>query len=138
MARISAPVFAFGDHEPVDLSDEYVRMGAAGSELVLSGPSVRPDGRTLPVRGDLAHIRLAGIHFVPHYAVPMPHVAGPDGAMVRAGEAADAESLAVLKPGERFDVLDMSGGCAWGEVIGAAGPGPVGYVTLTQIVATPL
>jgi hypothetical protein len=133
MARISAPLFAFGDGEPVDATDDYVRDTAPGSELTLSGPSARPDGRTIPVRGDLAHIRLAGVHFVPHYAVPMPHLAGPEGAVVRAADNPEGEVLATLTPGERFDVLDIAGGWAWGEAAG--GNGPVGYVVLTQIEA---
>lgn len=135
MARISAPLFAFGDREPVKPMDEYVRKAAPGGELSLAGPSARPDGRTIPVRGDLAHIRLAGIHFVPHYAVPMPHMAGAEGAAVRAAGNADAEILASLPPGARFDVLDFAGGWAWGEAVIAGNGGPVGYVALTQIKA---
>jgi hypothetical protein len=133
MARISAPLFAFGDSGPLDVTDEYVRSGAPSGELALSGPSTRPDGRTIPVRGDLAHIRLAGIHFVPHYAVPMPHVAGTNGACVHSHDNENAEVLAMLDPGTRFDVLDISGNWAWGEVAGPSGNGPVGYVLLTQI-----
>jgi len=41
--------------------------------LAMTGPSVTADPGCLPVRGDLAHIKLAGLCFVPHYAVPMPH-----------------------------------------------------------------
>ncbi|MCB2048731.1 MAG: SH3 domain-containing protein [Novosphingobium sp.] len=104
-----------------------------GGELAMAGPSTRPDGRTIPVRGDLAHIRLAGVHFVPHYAVPMPHVAGPQGAQVRLAGSADAEVLGTLKAGEAFDVLDIAGDWAWGEVPG--GKGPVGYVALADLKA---
>jgi hypothetical protein len=135
MARISAPIFAFGDGEPVKATDDYLRKQAPHGELTLAGPSARPDGRTLPVRGDLAHIRLAGIHFVPHYAVPMAHLAGPDGAAVRASESAGAEVLVRLQPGAPFDVLDIAGSWAWGEVPG--GEGPVGYVPLSEISAAP-
>lgn len=130
MARISAPLFAFGNPEPVNRLDEYLRESAPGRELSLAAPSPRADGVALPVRGDLAHIRLAGIHFVPHYAVPMPHRAGPQGAQVHAKDNAEAEALAVLKPGEQFDVLDIVGGWAWGE---AGEGGPVGYVVLTDL-----
>ena len=115
------------------VTDDYVRSGVPAGELALAGPSARPDGRTLPVRGDLAHIRLAGLHFVPHYAVPMPHRAGPDGAVVRLADADDAEALAALDAGAAFDVLDMAGGWAWGEVPG--GKGPVGYVLLSGLEA---
>lgn len=131
MARISAPIFAFGDSDLVKTTDEYLRTHALGQELALAGPSTRPDGRTIPVRGDLAHIRLAGIHFVPHYAVPMPHRATSQGAQLRLASSEDAELLASLEPGAAFDVLDMTGDWAWGEVPG--GSGPVGYVALDQI-----
>jgi hypothetical protein len=133
MARISAPLFAFGDREPVETTDEYLRNAMPGGELAMAGPSVRPDGRTIPVRGDLAHIRLAGIHFVPHYAVPMAHVAGPHGAHVRLAGIDDAEALGSLKAGAAFDVLEIAGDWTWGEVPG--GNGPVGYVALSELQA---
>jgi hypothetical protein len=134
MARISAPLFAFGDSELVETTDEYLRTHALGHELAMTGASTRPDGRTIPVRGDLAHIRLAGVHFVPHYAVPMPHIAGPQGARLRIAEGDEAELLATLEPGATYDVLDIAGGWAWGEVPG--GKGPVGYVALSEIEAS--
>lgn len=139
MARISAPLFAFGDSEPVGTTDEYLRSHAPGRELAMTGPSGRPDGKTIPVRGDLAHIRLAGVHFVPHYAVPMPHRAGPQGARLRLAASEEAELLATLRPGSTFDVLDIAGGWAWGEVVGGEVPGesgPVGYVALSEIEAS--
>lgn len=131
MARISAPLFAFGDHEPVKPLDDYLRESAPGRELSLAGPSPRADGVALPVRGDLAHIRLAGIHFVPHYAVPMPHRAAQGGARLRKAGTDEAEVLATLKAGAQFDVLDMTGDWAWGEVPGERGP--VGYVALAEL-----
>lgn len=131
MARISAPLFAFGDRGQVKPLDDYLREAAPGRELPLAGPSPRADGVALPVRGDLAHIRLAGIHFVPHYAVPMEHRAGTSGAQVRQAGNAEAEVIATLAPGALFDVLDMAGGWAWGEV--REGQGPVGYVALEQL-----
>jgi len=131
MARISAPRFAFGDREPLGTTDDYLRSHAPGQELAMTGPSTRPDGRTIPVRGDLAHIRLAGVHFVPHYAVPMPHRAAAERASVRVAANNDAEAIAALKFRAQFDVLDIAGGWAWGEVPG--GSGPVGYVSLDQL-----
>ena len=42
-------------------------------DFALSHVSEAYDPLHRPVRGDLAHIRCAGLIFVPHYAVPMPH-----------------------------------------------------------------
>jgi hypothetical protein len=83
------------------------------------------------VRGDLAHVRLAGEVFVPHYAAPMPHVV-VTGAELRAGIREDAASLGPLAAGVAFDVLDMAGGWAWGEV---PDTGPVGYIPLAELAA---
>ena len=41
-------------------------------EIALSGPVSRPELGTLPIRGDLAHIALAGRYLVPHYIQPQP------------------------------------------------------------------
>jgi len=132
MARISAPLFAFGDSEPLGTTDDYVRNAAPAGELSLSGPSARPDGRTIPVRGDLAHIRLAGVHFVPHYAVPMPRRASSDGAQLRLAASPDAEVLTNLGRGEVFNVLDIADGWAWGQL---GEDGFVGYVPLDALEA---
>lgn len=92
---------------------------------MLSGPAPRPDAGHWPVRGDLAHIALAGCCFVPHYAVPMPHnVLAGGAALRRAGDDA-SEALADLAAGDVFDVLDISGGWCWGQ---AGRGGFVGYV----------
>ena len=132
MARISAPLFGFGDREPVKTTDDYLRNNAPGGELAMTGPSPHADGVQLPVRGDLAHIRLAGVHFVPHYAVPLTHRAGPLGATIRNAANEDADVLATLKPGSLFDVLEVAGNWAWGEVQG--GHDAVGYVEMSQLV----
>ena len=82
MARISAPIFAFGDSDLVKTTDEYLRSHAPGRELAMASSE-------------------------------------------------DAELLASLQAGAAFDVLDMTGGWAWGEVPG--GSGPVGYIALDQL-----
>ena len=95
-----------------------------GASFALTGPSPALAPGHVPVRGDLAHIAMAGKWFVPHYAVPMPHV-------VRAGGAAllkaanGAEVLEQLAAGVLFDVLEVSGGWCWGQ---AGEGGFVGYV----------
>lgn len=96
-----------------------------GTSFTLAGPSAKLDPAHLPVRGDLAHIALAGKVFVPHYVVPMPHLVNGAGAQVLKAARADSEALADLPTGSRFDVLDLAGGWAWGQV---GERGVVGYV----------
>lgn len=96
-------------------------------QLSLSGPSRKLDAAHWPVRGDLAHIRLAGLCFVPHYAVPMPHTVVAGGAPLRKAGNAGADALADLAGGTLFNVLDMAGGWAWGQV---GEDGFVGYLPL--------
>ncbi len=111
---------------PAELSEPILTtIVVPGQQLTLSGPSEQLDAAHWPVRGDLAHIRLAGRCFVPHYAVPMPHVVKAPGAALRKQGQAQAEVLEELRAGDGFDVLDMSGGWCWGQV---ADDGFVGYV----------
>ncbi|WP_239804423.1 SH3 domain-containing protein [Croceicoccus hydrothermalis] len=95
----------------------------------LSGPRERDDV-PLPARGDLAHIDLAGRIFVPHYAVPMTHVA-TRAVTITASPQAGAGPVGSLTEGDRFDVLDFSGGYAWGSTRG----GTAGYVASDALVA---
>lgn len=103
----------------------------ASKQLAMTGPSVTADPGCLPVRGDLAHIKLAGRYFVPHYAVPMPHRVLAD-AVLRTFGRYDAEAIRELPVGETFNVLDIAGQWAWGQL---GEDGQVGYVALTQIEA---
>ena len=115
------PVFRFEGPDPLPASV------IPASQHCLSGPAERLDALFWPVRGDLAHIRLAGRVFVPHYAVPMERKVIAAGADLRvAGEAA-AEVREALTGGSIFNVLDIAGGWAWGQV-GEAGC--VGYLPL--------
>ncbi|PLK26417.1 hypothetical protein C0V78_05625 [Novosphingobium sp. TH158] len=97
----------------------------------MTGPMKIADPAHTPVRGDLAHIRLAGRYFVPHYAVPALHRVGPGGAQLLSSGRSDAETLAELAEGSLFEVLDIAGGTAWGQAGGE--DGPVGYVPLEQL-----
>ena len=101
-----------------------------GESFALSGPAPRPDPRRVPLRGDLAHIGLAGRYFVPHYAVPQPRYVGPAGAPLLVAADRDAEPLDQLAAGSVFDVLDIAGTWAWGCV---SLDGPVGYVALDRL-----
>ena len=96
----------------------------------LAGPVAKPDPRTVPLRGDLAHIALAGKHFVPHYAVPQPRSVMPGGAPLLAGTEDGAEELCTLMEGDSFEVLDIAGSYAWGCV---TLDGPVGYVHIDRL-----
>ena len=104
----------------------------AQGPFALAGPAARPDGRTVPLRGDLAHIGLAGKYFVPHYAVPQPRTVLPGGAPLVAGTEPGADELCTLMEGDSFEVLDVSGGFAWGCL---SLEGPVGYVRLDLLEA---
>ncbi|MEO6041961.1 MAG: hypothetical protein ABIP41_08675 [Croceibacterium sp.] len=101
--------------------------------FVLSGPVPRPTPG-LPLRGDVAHIGLAGTYFVPHYAVPQPRVVMPGGADLHATDGADSAVMCTLLEGETFGVLDVTGGWAWGAMSLA---GPTGYVHLDRLETLP-
>nr|WP_283405811.1 SH3 domain-containing protein [Novosphingobium panipatense] len=97
--------------------------------LAMTGPSVSADPGCLPVRGDLAHIKLAGRYFVPHYAVPMARTLRA-GAVLRTLGRTDAQEVAAPAAGERFNVLDIAGDWSWGQL---GEDGPVGYVALSDL-----
>src|SRR5690606_38622852 len=99
-------------------------------QFILSGPSERLDAAHWPVRGDLAHIALAGRYFVPHYAVPQPRFVLGETAVLLAAPREDAEQRGTLARGARFDVLDIAGEWAWGC---AGEGGAVGYVRLASL-----
>ena len=101
---------------------------AQGASYALSGPCGRVDPLTMPVRGDLAHIRMAGKVFVPHYIVPMPRRVVAGGGALR--QAAKGEVIATLAGGTAFAVLDISGGFAWGE---CGEGGAIGYISLDEL-----
>lgn len=106
-----------------------------GRSFALSGPLKITDPAHTAVRGDLAHIALAGRYFVPHYAVPLARRIVAGGAALRAGVRDDAETLAELNAGSQFQVLDVAGKTAWGQVGGDGDGigGLVGYVALTEL-----
>lgn len=107
-----------------------------GKAFAMLGPMKIADPAHTAVRGDLAHIALAGRYFVPHYAVPLPRRVVAGGAALRSSARPDAEILAELAAGSAFDVLDIAGKTAWGQVAIAEGDthgtggGLVGYVAL--------
>ena len=100
---------------------------------MLSGPVDRPDKRMVPLRGDVAHIGLAGRYFVPHYAVPQPRSVMPGGAPLFADPRETSDELCVLLEGDSFEVLDIIGTWAWGCLSLA---GPVGYIHIDRLEPT--
>ena len=112
-----------------DPSDTTSWHKLAQGPFALAGPVARPDG-ALPLRGDLAHIGLAGKYFVPHYAVPQPRTVLPGGAPLLASIDGGAEELCTLMEGDSFGVLDVTGVWAWGCL---SLEGPVGYVLLDRL-----
>ncbi|MBA4164104.1 MAG: hypothetical protein C0510_05665 [Erythrobacter sp.] len=93
--------------------------------LRLAGPVVRPAPGTLPLRGDLAHIALAGTYLAAHYVIPHPALVADQGAALHAAPREGSDVLATLAGGTGFEVLDTAGSWVWG----CLGPkGPSGYV----------
>lgn len=104
---------------------EFADFVAPGVSFALSGPSAKLDSAHLPVRGDLAHIRLVGKVFVPHYVVPLACAVNGSGTVLHATGRDDSAVIAELATGTAFNVLDLAGKWAWGQV---GEDGLVGYV----------
>ncbi|MGE3692270.1 MAG: SH3 domain-containing protein [Novosphingobium sp.] len=102
-----------------------------GTSFTMTGPGATAEAGHLPVRGDLAHIRLAGRFFVPHYAVPMPQRLTAATELRKAGND-EAEAIENLPEGTLFNVLDIAGGWAWGQV---GDDGFVGYLPIEVLEA---
>lgn len=98
--------------------------------FALTGPAPKVDSSTLPLRGDLAHIALAGRYFVPHYAVPQPRTVMPGGAALMTAAGEDGTEIVTMMEGDSFEVLDVTGGWAWGCL---SVQGPVGYVHVDRL-----
>lgn len=83
----------------------------------------------MAVRGDLADVRLADQVFAPHYAAAVMVMMG-SAAPLLSGTGDGNEVLASLTQGKSFEVLDYSGGWAWGI---DPESGLVGYVDRSAI-----
>lgn len=118
------PLFQFGGTETLTIA------AIPTGQLSLSGPAEQLDAAHWPVRGDLAHIRLAGRCFVPHYAVPMERQVVPCGAKLFALNDKNSEVRETLGGGVVFNVLDLTGGWAWGQV---GEDGFVGYLPIEAL-----
>ena len=98
-------------------------------EFVLTGPSEKLDDAHWPARGDLAHIRLAGKVFVPHYAEPLSHVLVAPAAL-RTAPRDDAAVREEAPAGMVFNALDIAGKWAWGQL---GEDGCVGYLPMAAL-----
>lgn len=110
------------------MASNLSEAGHSRKAFALTGRSAALDPKTHAVRGDLADVRLAEYVFAPHYAAPMPCVASRE-ATIHAGRN-DVEVVATLNAGDRFDVLELAGGSAWGTAVAS---GMVGYVDRTAL-----
>jgi len=98
--------------------------------LGLKGQVEKPAPGTLPLRGDLAHIALAGIHLAAHYVIPQVRTIGTVGARLRLAPRNDAEIFVELAPESRFELLDVAGEWVWG----CPGPqGPSGWCRASEL-----
>lgn len=98
--------------------------------LGLQGPVERPVPGSLPLRGDLAHIALAGTHLAAHYVIPQVRVVGEGGAGLRLNPRDDNDVFAQLAPASRFELLDVAGEWVWG----CPGPhGPAGWCRASEL-----
>lgn len=109
-----------------DNTEYAVPQGVLG----LKGPVEKPAPGTLPLRGDLAHMALAGTHLAAHYVIPHVHTVAEAGAGLRLTPREDAEVFTTLAPGSRFELLDVAGKWAWG----CPGPqGPAGWCRTSEL-----
>lgn len=96
----------------------------------LNGPVVRPAPGTLPLRGDLAHIALAGRYLAAHYVIPRVRTLAAAGASLKLAMRDDADDGASFDAGEEVELLDIAGDWAW---ITRGPEGPSGYVRLAAL-----
>lgn len=127
------------DSETEDLARSKAgRAGSKGADTrrhgpyTLSGPLDRTGIDSLPVRGDLAHIGLAGRCFVPHFAAPQPRAVMPGGATLHVAPDGSSREVCAMLEGESFEVLDVTGEWAWGCL---SLEGPSGYVRADRLEA---
>ena len=96
----------------------------------LTGPVDKPAPGTLPLRGDLAHVALAGRFLAAHYVIPILRTVGDDAVVLKTAMRADASDGATLEAGQQVELLDCAGDWAWV----ACGPeGPSGYLNLSAL-----
>ncbi|MFL0672480.1 MAG: hypothetical protein ACJLS3_13970 [Erythrobacter sp.] len=106
--------------------------GVPDGVLGLVGPVAKPAPGTLPLRGDLAHMALAGTHLAAHYVIPHPRIIAAAGANLHLAPREDAAVHHHLPAGTAVELLDIAGEWAWV----CLGPqGPSGYCLTAQLAA---
>ena len=96
----------------------------------LTGPVKKPAPGTLPLRGDLAHVALAGRYLAAHYVIPMVRELANDDAVLKLMPRDDADTGATLPANSAVELLDCEGDWAW---ITAGPEGPSGYVRMNAL-----
>lgn len=96
---------------------------------------MRPDPRLTLARPDLASAALEGLVRAGQFEAPTAMRLVIPAAAVRAAPSVDAEQVDQLLFGERFDVLEMEDGFAWGQ---ASRDGYVGFVEAAALSARDL
>nr|WP_298926036.1 hypothetical protein [uncultured Erythrobacter sp.] len=95
-----------------------------GGVLGLKGPVEKPAPGTLPLRGDLAHIALAGTHLAAHYVIPHAGMIGDAPVELHLVPRDDSDVTDTLSAGTSIEVLDVAGDWVW---ICTGPSGPSGY-----------
>ena len=98
--------------------------------LGLNGTVEKPAPGTLPLRGDLAHIALAGTYLAAHYVVPQIREIGSEGASLLLAADPDSEAVKQLPAGALFEALDYAGAWCWGCL---SPEGPSGYLPIAAL-----
>ena len=109
---------------------DHTAYGVPQGVLGLVGPVEKPAPGTLPLRGDLAHMALAGTHLAAHYVIPHHRLVGAGGAALHLAPREDTEVHHQLAAGTGVELLDIAGDWAWV----CLGPqGPSGYCLTAQL-----
>src|SRR5690606_37070968 len=103
-----------------------------GVTFALSGPEPKAEPGRTPLRGELAHIGLAGKFFVPHYAVPQPSAGMPGGAPLPSALGEGGVGMCMPIEEASLEVLDIVGTWVGGWL---TLEGPVCYVMLDRLEA---
>lgn len=90
----------------------------------LLGPLAYPEPGQLPLRGDLAHIALAGTHLAAHYVIPIAGQIGAQDITLKHGPRDDADDHCTLAAGTAVEILDEAGAWVW---LCTSKYGPAGY-----------
>ncbi|MEL7188609.1 MAG: hypothetical protein AAGK17_03575 [Pseudomonadota bacterium] len=111
-------------------SSQSKKYAAPDGVLGLKGPVAKPEPGTLPLRGDLAHIALAGKHLAAHYVIPHVQIVVGSAQHLTLAPSDDSDTVLELSAGEAIEVLDVAGNWAWAT----KGPsGPSGYVRISAL-----